>query len=64
MIKIEELNPKFLKFKFSWEDSYSWGCELLRKNKDKEQIVAFRIFDNYCFILVRGKIKFFAFLFD
>jgi hypothetical protein len=61
MWSIEQINPTFKDFKFNWIEAYSYGSEALKKHKDK--VVAFKITEEHCYLLLKGKIKFFTFKF-
>jgi nucleoside-specific outer membrane channel protein Tsx len=57
---IEEINPTFEEFKFNWYDSYGWGQHVLHNHN---KVVAYKITEEYCFVLLKSKIKFFGFKF-
>ena len=56
---ISDINPEFEDYEFSYEESYSWGKSATRKYS--QRVIAYKITEENCYILLKGELKFFAF---
>ena len=59
-MNVYDINSEFEEFQFDWAESYTWGAKILKRN---EKVVAFKMTEDCCYVLLKSKIKFFVFRF-